>query len=121
MIVTPDELLVDVEVSPACLEAVRSAQSGPTEPDNVEAMFRSVLGACTTPGEFVSALRLVQQEIPPMNPAAEDVFVALIVTCLNAEDMGIESELCDATDAKGWLDDLPPTDTTDPHPKPGTD
>ena len=48
-VVTPDELLVDVEVSPACLENIRSAQ-GPVESDGVEAMFRAVVAACATPG-----------------------------------------------------------------------
>ena len=60
-------------------------------------------------------------ETPPPNPAAADVFVGLIVTCLNSMELGIESDLCDAVDARGWLDDLPPSDTIEPHPKPGTD
>ena len=120
-VVTPDELLVDVEVSPLCLETIRSAQ-GPVEPDGVEAMFRSVVTACPTPNEFVSAVRLVQEENPPSNPYARDVFVGLIVLCLNSMDSGIESDLCNTVEAKGWLDDLPPTDTNmQPHPKPGTD
>ena len=120
-VVTPDELLVDVEVSPLCLDTIRSAQ-GPMEPDGVEAMYRSVVTACPTPNEFVSALRLELEENPPANPYARDVFVGLIVTCLNSMDMGIESDLCNTVEAKGWLDDLPPTDTNmQPHPKPGTD
>ena len=120
-IVTPDELLVDVEVSPLCLETFRSAQ-GPIDQGDAEAMFRSVVTACTTPNEFVSAARLMLEENPPSNPHARDVFVGLIVLCLNSMDSGIESDLCDTVEAKGWLDDLPPTDTNmQPHPKPGTD
>jgi hypothetical protein len=119
-VVTPDELLVDVEVSPVCLEAMRGAQ-GPVEPDGVDAMFTSIVTACTTPAEFVSAFRLVIAENPPPNPAARDFFVGLIATCLNSMERGIESDLCDTVEAKGWLDDLPPNDPTITHPKPGTD
>ena len=116
----PEELLGDVEVSPACQDSFRSVQ-GPVAPAEVEAMFRSVVSACATAAEYVSAHRMFVAETSPGNPYAADHFAALIVACLNSRDLGIESAMCDEAEAEGWLDDLPPGPVQSWSPAPGTD